>query len=356
MQRILKYGFVSAFAIALGIFGVFAFYLNWAHTGGPNDLEVEVIIERGSSAHQIGRELKKAGVITSPFMFFSYLRVFTRASGKLQSGDYLIPPHTTPERIIYMLEHGLQREFRFTIPEGSTLKDIVDIIARTGLASHEALETAIKNPLLTEEFKIPAEVKGGIEGYLFPDTYIFQAGTLPMTIFRHMHDQLLKNITPEMYGRMAELGMTLNEVLTMASLVEKETGNKAERPLIAGVFFNRLRKGIKLQTDPSVVYGVKRTKGKRIAKKDLGHKHEYNTYIHAGLPPGPIAAPGLAAIKAVLWPTPSKYLFFVAKGNGTHEFCVNYGCHTAAIRQYLKKPKEVPVQTEEPIYIENRGR
>ncbi len=356
MQRIVKYGFVSVFAIALGIFGVSAFYLNWAHTGGPNDLEVEVIIERGSSSHQIGRELRKVGVINSPFMFFSYLRIFTRASSKLQSGDYLIPPHTTPERIIYMLEHGLQREFKFTIPEGSTLKDIIDIIARTGLASHEALEAAIANPLLTEEFKIPAEVRGGIEGYLFPDTYIFQAGTLPMTIFRHMHEELLKNITPEMVQRMGELHMTLNEVLTMASLVEKETGNKAERPLIAGVFFNRLRKGMKLQTDPSVVYGVKRPKGKKIAKKDLGHKHEYNTYIHTGLPPGPIAAPGLAAIKAVLWPTPSKYIFFVAKGNGTHEFCVNYGCHVGAIQQYLKKPKETPAQAEEPIYIENRGR
>lgn len=354
MQRVIKYGFVGVFAAALVLFGTYAFYFNWAHTGGPNDLEVEIIIERGSSAHQIARDLKKAGVITSPFMFFSYLRMFTRAGAKLQAGDYLIPPHTTPGRIIFMLEHGLQREFKFTIPEGSTLKDIVDIIAKTGLATHEVLESAIMNPLLAEEFQVPAEVKGGIEGYLFPDTYIFQAGTLPMTIFKHMHDELLKHITPDMYERMDKMDMTLNEVLTMASLIEKETGNTAERPLIAGVFFNRMRRGMKLQTDPSVVYGVKRPKGKKIAKKDLGHKHEYNTYIHAGLPPGPIASPGLAAIKAVLWPTPSKYLFFVAKGNGTHEFCVNYGCHTGAIQRYLKKPRELPI--EEPMLIENRGR
>lgn len=335
MRRIIKLGFIFFFVFALGIFGIYGYLIHWGTTGGPNTQEVEIIIERGSSAHQIGRELKKYGVISSSFLFFSYLRLLTQQAKKLQSGDYLIPPHTTPERIIYMLDHGLQREFKFTIPEGSNQKEIVEIIAQTGLSSREALEQALQNPLLHEEFKIPPELKGGVEGYLFPDTYIFQAGTLPLTIFRHMHEELNKHMTPEMQKRMQEIGYSLNEVLTFASLIEKETANSKERPLIASVFYNRLRRGMKLQTDPTVIYGIKRRKGK-ILKRDLSNKHEYNTYLHAGLPPGPIASPGLAAINAVLWPARTNYLYFVSKNNGTHEFCPNYACHVRAIQTWQK--------------------
>lgn len=335
MRRIIKLGFILFFVFVLGIFGIYSYLVHWSLTAGPNTAEVEIIIERGSSAHQIGRELKKSGVLSSSFLFFTYLRLLTNQANKLQSGDYLIPPQTVPQKIIYMLSHGLQREFKFTIPEGSNQQEIIKIIAKTGLATEQALEQALNNPVLHEDLKIPTNLKGGIEGYLFPDTYIFQAGTLPVTIFRHMHDELLKNITPEMQKRMQQIGYNLNEVLTFASLIEKETGNTAERPLIASVFYNRLRKGIKLQTDPTVIYGVQRKKGK-ILKRDLKNRHEYNTYLHGGLPPGPIASPGLAAIRAVLWPAQSKYLFFVSKNNGTHEFCVNYGCHTRAIQTWQK--------------------
>lgn len=341
MRRIFKLGFIFFFALSLSAFVLFSALIHWSHTVGPNLQEVEIIIERGSSAHQIGRELQKSGVISSSFLFFTYLRLLTGDSNKLKSGDYLIPAQTTPERIIYMLAHGLQREFKFTIPEGSNQQQIVEIIAKTHLASQEVLEQALTNPLLREELNIPTDLKGGIEGYLFPDTYIFQAGTLPLTIFRHMHAELLKQITHEMQTRMHEIGYNLNEVLTFASLIEKETGNAAERPLIASVFYNRLKNGMKLQTDPTVIYGVDRPKGK-ILKKDLKHKHEYNTYLHGGLPPGPIASPGLAAIKAVLWPAKTKYLYFVSKGNGTHEFCSNYACHVRGIQTWLTKGQQSP--------------
>ncbi|MES2503307.1 MAG: endolytic transglycosylase MltG [Myxococcota bacterium] len=336
MRRIIKVGFSFIFALSLVAFGIYSYLIHWAYTPGPNLTEVEVIIERGASAHQIGRDLQKARVISNPFLFYTYVRLLTRTSRKLMSGDYLIPPGTTPERIVYMLERGLQREFRFTIPEGASLKDIVDIISKSGVASKENLALALANPLLLEELKIPHDLRGGIEGYLFPETYIFQAGTLPMDIFRHMHDELMAQFTPEMKARINELGFTLNEVLTFASLIEKETGAASERPLIASVFYNRLKKGMKLQTDPTVVYGVDRPKGK-IKRIDLKHRHEYNTYLHAGLPPGPIAAPGLAAIKAVLWPAKSNYLYFVSRGNGTHEFCPTYACHVAGIKKYLKR-------------------
>ncbi len=339
MRRIIKLGFIFFLVLSLGVFGLYSALLHWSHTGGPNFQEVEIIIERGSSAHQIARDLKKSGVISSSFLFFTYLRLLTPDANKLKSGDYLIPAHTTPERIIYMLAHGLQREFKFTIPEGSNQQQIVEIIAKTRLASKEALEQAIANPLLHEELNIPTTVKGGIEGYLFPDTYIFQAGTLPLSIFKHMYAELLKHITPPMQQRMQQIGYSLNEVLTFASLIEKETGNAHERPIIASVFYNRLRRGMKLQTDPTVIYGIKRPKGK-IRKKDLKHRHEYNTYLHAGLPPGPIASPGLAAINAVLWPAKTNYLYFVSKGNGTHEFCPNYACHERAIRTWLTKGQQ----------------
>lgn len=341
MRRTIKVGFVFFWVITLCAFVIYSSLLHWARTGGANTQETEIIIERGSSAHQIGRDLQKSGVLSSSFLFFAYLRLVTGDTKKLKSGDYLIPAHSTPEKIIYILSHGLQRQFKFTIPEGSNLQQIVEIIAKTRLASKEALQQAIANPLLHEELNIPTSVKGGIEGYLFPDTYIFQAGTPAVSIFKHMHDELLKQFTPEMKVRMLELGYNLNEVLTFASLIEKETGSSAERPLIASVFYNRLKKGIKLQTDPTTIYGVDRPKGK-IRKSDLKHQHEYNTYLHAGLPPGPIASPGLAAIKAVLWPAKSNYLYFVAKGNGTHEFCVNYTCHMHGIQTWLTKPQQSP--------------
>src|SRR3989338_2229866 len=330
MRRPLKLA-LFFFICSTSGFLIYLFY--WASAEGPHTKEVGIIIERGSSAHQIGRDLKKAGVISSSFLFFSYLRLFTHEATKLQSGDYLIPAHTSPKRILYMLDHGLQREFKFTIPEGSNQQDIVRIIAQTGLASQEALEQALRSPVLHEEFKIPSHVKLGLEGYLFPDTYLFQAGTLPLSIFRHMHEELLKHITPDIEQRMQQIGYSLNEVLTFASLIEKETAHPAERHLIASVFYNRLRKGMKLQTDPTVIYGVQRKKGK-ISKKDLKHRHAYNTYLHAGLPPGPIASPGLAAIKAVLWPAKTNYLYFVSKNNGTHEFCPNYACHLRAIEHW----------------------
>lgn len=338
MRRIIKIGFIFFFILSLGVFGIYSALLHWAYSGGPNSQEVELIIERGSSAHQIARDLQKHGVISSSFLFYTYLRVLTFDSNKLKSGDYLIPAHSTPKDIIYMIANGLQRKFKFTIPEGSNQNQIIDIIAQTGLAKREALEKDINNPLLHEECKIHPELRGGIEGYLFPETYIFEAGTLPFTIFKHMHQELLDRITPEMQKRMQELGLSLNEVLTFASLIEKETGNAAERPLIASVFYNRLKKGMKLQTDPTVIYGIERPKGK-IKKKDLKHKHEYNTYLHAGLPPGPIASPGMAAINAVLWPAKSNYLYFVSKGDGTHLFCPTYACHEQGIRTYLKSAK-----------------
>ncbi|MBH1988675.1 MAG: endolytic transglycosylase MltG [Myxococcaceae bacterium] len=346
MKKTIRLSFLLSCVLSVFFLAICTYVQHWGHTK-LNPQEIEVIIERGSSAHQIGRELKKSGAISSSFLFFAYLKLFTKDTQKLKSGDYLIPKDTTPKRIIYILSRGLQKEFRFTVPEGSNLSQIVEIIAKTKLATAEALQQALQNPLLLEELNIPNGLKGGIEGYLFPDTYVFQAGTLPITIFRHMNAELKKQFTPDMLERMKKLGFSFSEVLTFASLIEKETGHEAERPLIASVFYNRLRKGMKLQTDPTTIYGVERPKG-RIRKKDLKNAHEYNTYLHAGLPPGPIASPGLAAIKAVLWPAKSSFLYFVSKGNGTHEFCADYTCHARAIGTWLTKASESPKDNQQP--------
>ena len=148
-----------------------------------------------------------------------------------------------------------------------------------------------------------------------------------------MHGHLIKLLTDEIWERMALLGINLHEVLTLASIVEKESALSNERLIIAGVFWNRLNRKMRLQADPTVKYGVG-FKANKIRRKDLKNRHPYNTYVYQGLPPGPIASPSLEAIKAVLWPNVTKYLYFVSRNDGTHAFCESYRCHQKAVRKW----------------------
>lgn len=323
----------------------------FAFAPGPNEAEIEFVIDMGTPPRQIADSLEKKGAISSAHKFYVYLRYMARKAGALRAGDYIIKPHMRPVEIIELLQKGLKKEFRFTIPEGSNKKEIAEIVAKTGLVSREDFWLAMQNPELIKEFGIPSTgaggqkggVSGGIEGYLFPDTYQFPKGTLSETILRRMHERLLEKMTLEMYARLDEMGWSLHKLLTMASLVEKETAHPEERPLVASVFFNRMKKGMKLQTDPTVIYSITNFDG-RIAKRHLTLRHPYNTYMNNGLPPGPIDSPGMASIKAVLWPAPkNKYLYFVSRNNGTHIFCETYQCHLGAVKEfqidYFRKKK-----------------
>lgn len=336
--------------IGAGVLGLFFVILSawlivlerFGHKPGPYAVRMEISIEKGSSPRAIAKLLQQEGLTSSAKMFYWYLRYIDQCATCLKAGEYIIDGNETPANIIAMLKSGRQREYRFTIPEGARKEDIARIIAGVGLSSEQEVLEAMHDPALMYAFGIPVEgaagqngVWGGMEGYLFPDTYQFPKGTPVKDMLWRMRQRLDDMFDTAMRERMRELGFSLHQVLTMASLVEKETASSPERPLIAGVFYNRLARKMKLQTDPTSVYGTSHQG--IIRGKQVRQKHDYNTYHNYGLPPGPIASPGLASIQAVLWPTPSLYLFFVSKGNGTHLFCESYGCHQRGVGQYQKR-------------------
>jgi UPF0755 protein len=178
-----------------------------------------------------------------------------------------------------------------------------------------------------------SSIPGGIEGYLYPDTYQFPKGTSAEVILKKLRGHLDEVMDDAMKARMKEMGWDLHKTLTLASIVEKETAAKAERPHISSVFHNRLKDGMKLQTDPTVIYGIPNYDG-NIHKSDLLRDHPYNTYVIPGLPPGPIAQPGVEAIRAALFPTNDKDEYFVSHNDGTHEFCPTLKCHNAAVKKW----------------------
>lgn len=319
---------------ALVVLGAAAKRLNDFGRGpGPLLSTVEIEISPGTSARQIGRILEERGIISSELKFFLYLRFIAQKTLRLQAGDYEFTPGQSPDQIITMMQKGRHKEIRFTVPEGASKNDIAQIIASAGFGQKGEILAAMNDPNLAKSYGIDATVSGGIEGYLFPDTYQFPKKTKIDAILMKMHARLEQVLTPDLRARMQGEQLDLHTLLTMASLVEKETADKSERPIIARVFLNRLQRKMKLQTDPTVIYTIPNYSG-NITKADLSRNDPYNTYVHAGLPPGPIASPGLEAIKAVLWPADGPYLYFVSRNDKTHVFCPDYRCHTQAVKKW----------------------
>lgn len=302
--------------------------------------EVEVEVKRGMGPKAVSQLLQEKGVIEDADRFYNYLRFVARKTGALKAGHYVLRPSMTADEIIAELETGKQKELRFTVREGLRLTEIAPLIAASGLVTEDAVLQAMKDPALVKEFGVPSTgaggqngVPGGIEGYLFPDTYQFPQGTSATDILRRMRRRLDEVVDERMQARMKEMGWPLHKVLTLAAIVEKETGRPEERPHISSVFHNRIKKGMKLQTDPTVIYGIKNYDG-NIRKRDLLEPHPYNTYVITGLPPGPIASPGKEAIEAALWPIEADDLFFVSRNDGTHVFCPTLDCHNAAVQKW----------------------
>lgn len=294
-----------------------------------NTDEKIVIVTRGQSLKQTADILHTRGLITEPFKF----RLLARLKGadkRIQVGEYLIASDLPPGGILDMMVSGKVRLYRFTVPEGSNLNQIADIVDSAGLASRQAFLQAAYDAERVAKSGITAE---SFEGYLFPDTYFFPKDAGVGQIIAAMVARLRAEISDAWMKRASELGLSLHEVLTLASIIEKETGAPSERPLIASVFHNRLKKGMRLETDPTVIYGIKEFDG-NLTRKHLEASTPYNTYRIKGLPPGPIASPGRASIVAALYPAESKYLFFVSKKDGTHQFSTNLVDHNRAIRKY----------------------
>jgi UPF0755 protein len=286
-----------------------------------------VTIPQGASFAAAAESLESAGVLGSPRLFRLYASA-TRRDRDIKAGTYLLEPGLSWSELIDALTAGRGIEHSVTIPEGFALRDIVPLLARTTGAPVESLWVAARDSAARRRLEIPTP---DLEGYLFPDTYRFMYGTGAREAVRELVRRFDDVWQPAWDARAAELGMTRHEIITLASIVEKEARLAEERPVISAVYHNRLRQRMPLQADPTVQYanGEHRT---RVLYKDLKIDSPYNTYRNRGLPPGPISSPGRASIEAALYPANVPYRYFVAHPDGHHEFRVTFEEHTAARR------------------------
>ncbi len=298
---------------ALAAGGAFAYWAQQPIT--QQEPAIAFTIAPGSGAHAAGQQIADAGVPIEPLLFNLLARV-TAKSGKLKAGSYELKPGTTPLRLIGQLARGEFAQESLTIIEGWTFRQMrLAMAAHTGLKHDTAsLSDQALMAKITPEYQQP-------EGLFFPDTYLFAKGASDLQIFKQAHTMLMTRLL---------------EALTMASIVEKETGQKSERGMIAGVFVNRLKIGMLLQTDPTVIYGMGARYEGKIRKRDLETDTPYNTYTRAGLPPTPIALPGVQSLTAALAPARTGALYFVARGDGTSQFSGNLPDHNRAVNQFQR--------------------
>lgn len=327
--------FLSVISICLFVFFcAFSFFLfdllQYAKTpANSNKTDRIVVVKPGQGFTTTLNSLKNAGVIKNPIRFEMIARI-KRYDKKIKAGEYLLSSSMTPIKILETIVKGKVRLHKVTVPEGYNMRQIASIMAMAKLATETGFLSAATDASLARENGIDAET---FEGYLFPDTYCFPKNITSKEIITTMVKQFRSIFTPEWKNRAKELNLTIHQVMTLASIIEKETGAQFERPIISSVFHNRLRKRMRLESDPTVIYGIKNFDG-NITRKHLSKPTPYNTYKTRGLPPGPIANPGLKAIEAALFPEDTNFLYFVSKGDSTHKFSTNIADHNKAVRKY----------------------
>jgi UPF0755 protein len=299
-----------------------------ACAGQPHGAPTRVIVPRGASFAQAADSLARNGIVSSPRTFRLYGRL-TGGDRNIKPGTYLLKHDTPWKDIISALNGGRGLVNTITIPEGYTLSQITPLLARTLRVPAESVQAAVRDTALLARLDIPNPT---LEGYVFPDTYAFPVGTTARQAVREMVYSFERRWKPEWDSSLVELKINRNDLVTMASIVEREARLPEERPVIAAVYYNRLRKGMLLQADPTIQYALGHHVG-RVLYKDLEVASPYNTYIHKGLPPGPVASPGAASLAAAANPANVPYLYFVASKDGHHEFRMTLDEHTSAIRQ-----------------------
>ncbi|MBN2538821.1 MAG: endolytic transglycosylase MltG [Deltaproteobacteria bacterium] len=310
----------------------------WNYTNSPIDFEyreLTVEIPRGSSFAQTADILSEAGMIRHKKKFY-LLALVTDASKHIKAGEYVLRSSMTPMAVLEKLMRGKVKGYQVFIPEGFTLSQIASRLENQGLADRETFISLASDSRLLSSLGIEEE---SAEGYLFPDTHMLNKSMGEEGIIRFMVRQFRKVMTPDMLKRANELGLTEGEVVTLASIIEKEGGPLEERPMISAVFHNRLKRGMRLQSDPTVIYDIEDFDG-NLRKADLQKETPYNTYRIDGLPPGPICNPGMEAIEAALYPESVDFLYFVSKNNGSHQFSSNLKDHNKAVLKYQIKRKK----------------
>jgi UPF0755 protein len=296
---------------------------------------IEFEIKRGATFGQVVKELSDRGLVRDRWVIY----VLGRALGvdrRIKAGYYPLWGSMTPWQIFTAIRKGKIIEYEITVVPGDSLREIEAKFTAQKIADSETFQRLCADREFLDSLDVDAP---SLEGYLFPDTYRFPKGLDAQDILITMVNRLREQFDDGMMARQMEIELPEREVLTMASIVEKEAITDEERPIIAGVYYNRLKKRMLLQADPTAIYGVKSSREK-ITRDDLLRKTPYNTYVVNGLPPGPIASPGLKSIQAALSPADVPYLYFVSNNDGTHNFSVTLSNHESAVKAYRDKKKK----------------
>lgn len=317
---------------ALALAGAFAVVAGALRPVAPQAPVQVITIPPGSSVAEITDRLSATRLIRSPLAFLLVTRV-RGVSGRLQHGEYALTPAMSTPQIVDRIARGEVILHPITIPEGYTAVQIMEALARSGLSGRAEFLRVVRE----EGGRFPFPFLEGrrnldLEGYLFPDTYRLPRGLPPRQIVHRMLARFEERVTP-VWAKGPSVGVSLHEALIIASMVEREAQVASERPIIAGVIYNRLRKGWRLEIDATVLYALGRHTA-QLTATDLQVDSPYNTYRHAGLPPGPISNPGLAAIEAALRPAATPYLFYVLRTDGSHAFSRTFEEHLRAIRRW----------------------
>jgi len=292
-----------------------------------------IFIKPKTGVHEIAQILREAGVIQSRWGFLA-LAYLQGSLPRLHAGEYEFGRDASLLEVLRKLEAGRVVTHQVTFPEGFSAQEIARVLAGEQLVDFDRFLSLVSDRDFAAELGLHTP---GLEGYLFPDTYRLTRGMGEAEILRLMVARFRRMLPPDVRERARAVGLDLHQVITLASLIEKEARLERERPLISAVFHNRLRREMPLQSDPTAVYGLPAASGRRITATDLQRESPYNTYLRSGLPPGPIASPGLDAIMAALRPARTDYLYFVAKNDGSHVFSRTLGEHSRAVGIYQRR-------------------
>ena len=326
-------------AVVVLVIFVLGAYLFLTFQWGPYGKGGTVYIPRGYSVRSMGQRLAQAGILRNEWSFSLLVRL-KKVGHALQAGEYEFAPGIDTAQVIEKLRKGERVVRRLTIPEGYTFEQIAQLMVDAGIGSLAEIKATFQDPRYLQRLGFPAV---SLEGYLFPETYEYDRSTTVEDLLGRMIDEFKKNLGPLGWEQAQGVGWTIPQWVTFASIIEKETGQAVERPKIASVFHNRLRLGMPLQSDPTVIYGLPNFDG-NLRKNDLLNPHLYNTYVYKGLPPGPIASPGKESLRAVLYPENSEFLFFVSRGDGSHYFSRSLEEHNAAVQRFQLDKTEATLE------------
>jgi len=327
--------------VSVAVAGVrYAFHTLLGSPVEPFPGVVRVDVTSGQSFVAVARRLEEAGVVPSARALALWAR-WKGVDRQIQQGAYRFEAPLSPLEILEKMRSGDALVMRVTIPEGATASDVARILERCGVGTEAEYRKLFVERDFVRSLGIPADA---IEGYLFPETYFFSPLEDPRAVVAALTGRFRTAFDAGMQKAAEERGLSVHQVVTLASIVEKETGAAAERPLIAAVFLNRLRRGMPLQADPTVIYGIENFDG-NLTRRHLETPTLYNTYTSVGLPAGPIANPGREALRAVVHPAEGEYLYFVSRNDGSHEFSRSLREHNRAVTRFQRRRGASSAQT-----------